>query len=94
MTLKETLSAVFLTASLAITPVCFAAGDAAGPVNINTADEATLAASLKGVGEARAKAIVAYRKEHGPFKSVEELSEVKGIGDAVIEDNRANIKLK
>lgn len=95
MTFKKSLSALFLTSLLTVaTPLCFAAGKASEPVNINTADEIALANSLKGVGEARAKAIVAYRQEHGPFKSVEELSEVKGIGNAVIEDNRSNILLK
>ncbi len=92
MTLKKSLSAVFLASLLFAAPAGFAAD--ATPVNINTADEVALMASLKGVGEVRAKAIVAYRKEHGPFKSVEELTEVKGIGNAVIEDNRANIVLK
>lgn len=95
MTFKKSLSALLLTSLLTVaTPFCFAAGKAGEPVNINTADETALAASLKGVGEARAKAIVAYRQEHGPFKSIEELSEVKGIGNAVIEDNRTNILLK
>lgn len=93
MTFRKTLSAALLTSLLAMAPVGFAA-EAGAPVNINTADEVTLASSLKGVGEARAKAIVAYRKEHGPFQTVEQLTEVKGIGGAVIEQNRANILLK
>ncbi len=94
MTFRKSLSAVFLASLLTVAaPVCLAA-ESAVAVNINTADEAALAAGLKGVGEARAKAIVAYRKENGPFKSVEQLSDVKGIGNAVVEDNRANITLK
>jgi competence protein ComEA len=44
-----------------------------GPVDINTADAGTLARELNGVGPARAQAIVAYRNEHGPFKSVDDL---------------------
>ena len=60
----------------------------ADPVNINTADAATLDRALKGVGPARAEAIVAYRKTHGPFKSIEELALVEGIGRKVIDDNR------
>ena len=52
---------------------------AAQPVNINRADAATLAGSLKGIGMRKAEAIVAYRTEHGPFKSVDELANVKGI---------------
>ena len=53
---------------------------AVGAVNINTADEATLE-SLKGIGKTRAQAIVEYRQKNGPFKSVDDLGKVKGIGD-------------
>lgn len=66
----------------------------AGPVNINSADAATLSNSLTGIGPAKAKAIVAYRKQHGPFKAAEELTAVKGIGEGTVAKNRANIKLK
>ncbi len=52
---------------------------ATGPVDINTADEASLK-SLKGIGPTKAKAIVAYRQQNGPFKSVDELDKVPGIG--------------
>lgn len=65
----------------------------AGPVNINTADAATLAKELKGIGLARAQAIVAYREQHGPFKSADELTLVKGIGQKVVDENRANIRV-
>jgi competence protein ComEA len=64
---------------------------AADPVNINTADAATLARELVGVGETRAAAIVAHRTQNGPFRSVEELTLVKGIGPRVIEQNRGNL---
>lgn len=63
-------------------------------VNVNTADAATLSAGLKGVGSAKAAAIVAYRKAHGPFKSAEELVEVKGIGNALVKANRDRIVVK
>lgn len=49
-------------------------------VNINTADEASLEA-LKGIGETKAKAIIEYRQKNGPFKTVDDLKNVKGIGD-------------
>ncbi len=65
----------------------------AGPVNINTADAATLQRELKGVGAKRAQAIVDYRKAHGPFKSADELALVKGIGPAAINKNRADIRV-
>ena len=66
----------------------------AGPVNINTADAATISAELQGVGMSKAQAIVDYRKNHGPFKSQEDLTLVKGIGVRTVEINRANILLK
>ena len=47
-------------------------------VTINTADEAALT-SIKGVGKSKAKAIIAYREKNGAFKSVDELTKVKGI---------------
>ena len=62
----------------------------AGSVDINSADAAALA-TLDGVGEAKAEAIIAYRSANGPFKSVEELANVKGIGDKIIEANRDRI---
>ncbi|HEY8585400.1 MAG TPA: helix-hairpin-helix domain-containing protein [Rhodanobacter sp.] len=66
---------------------------AATPVNINQANAATIARSLDGVGQTRAEAIVAWREAHGPFKKVEELGRVKGIGKATIERNRSAIQL-
>jgi len=63
----------------------------AGPVNINTADAATISAELQGVGMSKAQAIVEYRGNHGPFKSFEDLTLVKGIGARTVEINRANI---
>jgi competence protein ComEA len=63
-------------------------------VNINTADAHTLAASLKGVGEARATEIVRYRETYGPFASAEELTEVKGIGPSTLEMNRDAITVE
>lgn len=65
----------------------------AGPVNINTADAETISAELTGVGLARARAIVAYRSENGPFRAVEELLNVKGIGERTLEINAENILL-
>ncbi|MCC8142025.1 MAG: ComEA family DNA-binding protein [Lachnospiraceae bacterium] len=54
----------------------------AGKVNINTADVTELI-SLNGIGEAKAAAIVAYREEHGPFGSPEEIMEVPGIAEGI-----------
>ncbi|WP_343349898.1 ComEA family DNA-binding protein [Pseudomonas sediminis] len=62
-------------------------------VNLNTADADTLQRELAGIGETKAKAIVAYREEHGNFASVDELLEVKGIGQATLEKNRDKLSV-
>jgi competence protein ComEA len=71
--------------------VCVPMWAYAGPVDINTADAETISTELNGIGLIKAKAIVEYRKKYGPFKSPEDLSLVKGIGDRTVELNRANI---
>lgn len=63
-------------------------------VNVNQADAAQIAEELKGVGITKATAIVAYRTQNGPFKTVEQLTEVKGIGLKTVEKNRTEILLK
>ncbi|MGB5629009.1 MAG: helix-hairpin-helix domain-containing protein [Woeseiaceae bacterium] len=65
----------------------------AGPVDVNTADAETISEELKGIGLSKAKAIVEYREKHGPFRSADDLSLVKGIGDRTVELNRADIKV-
>jgi competence protein ComEA len=63
-----------------------------GVVNVNTASEQELQL-LPGVGEARARAIVEARKQKGGFKSVDELEEVKGIGEAGLAQMRPFVTL-
>ena len=65
----------------------------AGQVNINTADAATLSRELKGIGDAKAAAIVDYRQKHGAFRSVDELTLVKGVGQKLIDQNRADLRV-
>ena len=77
--LKQLLLITFLAF-----PCYLVAGDA---ININTADKATLM-SIKGVGEKRAEAIIAYREQNGPFKSVDDLAGVSGVGPAIVDANR------
>ncbi len=60
-------------------------------VDINTADAATLARVLEGVGPAKAAAIVEHRRRHGPFRRAEDLARVKGIGPRTVERNRGRI---
>ncbi|MFT7130526.1 MAG: competence protein ComEA [Gammaproteobacteria bacterium] len=61
-------------------------------VNINTANAEVLSQVLSGVGDSKARAIVAYRKTNGLFKSVDDLVAVKGIGESLINKNRGRIK--
>lgn len=64
------------------------------PVNINRASAARIAAAMKGVGFKTASAIVAYGQANGPFKSIDELAEVKGIGMATLRKNERVIVLE
>ncbi len=61
-------------------------------ININTSDVQTLA-QLKGVGVKKAEAIVAWREANGRFVSVEQLLEVKGIGEAILAANRDRLSI-
>jgi competence protein ComEA len=65
----------------------------AGPIDINSADAKQIAKELKGVGLARAQAIVAYRDKNGPFKAVADLGKVKGVGKKMIQRNVSSIRL-
>ena len=61
-------------------------------VNINTATQAELE-SLQGIGPVKAQAIIDYRKKNGGFKSVDDLKNVGGIGDATLEKLRKDISV-
>ena len=73
--------------------LCAGAAMASEPVDINSADAAQLDKVLIGVGAAKAEAIIEYRKANGPFKSADELANVKGIGLKTVERNRDLIKV-
>ena len=61
-------------------------------VFINQADESALK-SLKGVGTAKALAIIAFRDEYGKFESLDDLLKVKGIGKKILLENAKRIKI-
>lgn len=82
-----------LIVAAAFAVLAFPALTLAAPVNINTADAETISAELNGIGLAKAIAIVEYRKKHGPFRSANDLSLVKGIGERTVERNRDDIKV-
>ena len=105
MTVKlfsTSIVAAWLLLSLLITPVQAMAQTSANEmgiaaieqIDLNSADAETLARSLSGVGLSKAQAIVRYREQYGPFASLEELTEVKGIGPAILERNRDRLVLR
>lgn len=61
-------------------------------INVNTA-KANELARLKGVGEVKAQAIVNYRKTYGKFNSLDDLLNVKGIGEKVLKDNLKRLSI-
>lgn len=78
---------VLLAALLAYAGMAFAV------VNINSASQKQLE-ELPGVGPAKAKAIIDYRKKNGPFKSVEDIKKVDGIGDATYNEIKGDLVTK
>jgi competence protein ComEA len=77
------LKLVAFVIALSLSSICFAQ-----TVNINEADAKTLAANVNGIGMSKAKAIVAYRDQYGPFDSVKDLVNVKGVGNKTVEKNK------
>ncbi len=64
-----------------------------GKININSASKSHLI-SLNGIGEGKANAIIEYRKTNGPFKSIEEIKNVKGIGESIYQKIKGKIEVK
>ena len=62
-------------------------------VSINNATAEELARAMNGVGLKKAQAIVSYREEYGPFKTVEDLKQVPGMGNSLVERNMAVLTL-
>ncbi len=98
--IARTISLTLLLAGSVLSASAFAADKSAlhgagmqgaDKVNLNTADAATIDRVLLNVGPSKAQAIVDYRKEHGAFKSPEQLALVKGIGLKTVEKNRDRI---
>lgn len=63
-------------------------------LDLNKANVDSLQAHLIGIGKTKAQAIVDYRDANGPFKSVDELLEIKGIGSALLERNRDRLMVE
>jgi competence protein ComEA len=62
-------------------------------VSINSASAEDLARAMNGVGLKKAQAIVSYREEYGPFKTVDDLKQVPGMGSALVERNLSHLTL-
>ena len=77
--------------SIASAAIIFCSTVFAAPVNINTAPAEEIADALTGVGASKAEAIVNYRNTNGSFKKPEDIVQVKGIGKATFEKNKADI---
>lgn len=73
-----------LALALALSPLAVMA---TGPVDVNSADAATLE-QIKGIGPAKASAIIQFREANGPFASVDELVRVPGIGEKSLQQLR------
>ncbi len=65
----------------------------AAKVDINKADAAALQQNLHGIGPVKARAIIDYRRKHGPFRKIEDLMNVPGIGEATLRKNRRELSL-
>lgn len=77
---------LFALAALVMSAVAMAA------VDVNTATKDQLIA-LPGIGPSKAQAIVDYRTQHGPFKSVDEVRKVKGIGEKLFQQIRPELSV-
>ena len=80
------LKTLLLTLLLLVLPAL-----ASAQVDLNRADAKMLAEAMSGVGLVKAEAIVAYRNAHGPFRRIEDLAKVKGIGAKTIAANRDTV---
>ena len=79
---------LILGCSMFLSAVAFAA-----PVNINMASSDDIANALNGIGPDKAAAIVQFRNDNGPFKSIDELKYVKGIGQKTLDKIKADVLL-
>lgn len=86
--------AIAASASQAQPASAVSAEPTAGPkVNINSADVETLC-TLKGIGPALALRIKEFREQHGPFKTPEDITQVRGVGNTILEWNKNMIEVK
>jgi competence protein ComEA len=83
----------WILSALVLIMVALPVAWAAGPVNVNTASADELA-QLTNIGPTKAAAIVAYREMNGPFRSLQDLTQVTGIGERTVEMNLEKINFE
>lgn len=93
LTLPISASAAPAASSVSETPAVKTKAENAMQVSINSASAQELMAVMNGVGMKKAESIVSYREKYGPFTDLEQLKEVPGMGNALVERNLANLKL-
>ena len=81
---------IVLGASLILASFALHAGQV---IDINKADAAAISREIKGIGPTKARAIVKYRDTHGPYKRVEDLVKVSGIGEKTLEMIRPQVQV-
>ncbi|MFC4076786.1 helix-hairpin-helix domain-containing protein [Salinithrix halophila] len=79
--------------SVSSSPGQASASQAGGAINLNTAEAADME-QLNGIGPSKAEAIIRYREENGPFSSVDQLTEVPGIGEKTLEQLRDQVTVQ
>ncbi|MDP6374761.1 MAG: helix-hairpin-helix domain-containing protein [Pseudomonadales bacterium] len=84
----------YLLAFLLLVPAAYAVPDEERNVNVNRDNAETIAEVLDGVGIRRAEAIVEYRKAYGQFFGLEDLVEVRGIGEQTVATNAERIRFE
>ncbi|MCK4392783.1 ComEA family DNA-binding protein [Candidatus Bipolaricaulota bacterium] len=87
LTILEPIEPIDITGVRVLLPTFLDAEEKDDMVNLNTASAEELT-SLPGIGEVLAARIVAYREEHGPFQTLDDLMQVSGIGSKVVEEIR------
>ena len=86
----ETNSSIYISKSVDSQSYTIKIGTQKGKININTASLSELM-TLSGIGERKAQSIITYRNTNGFFKSIEELTNVDGIGNALFESIKEDI---
>ena len=87
---RQLINITLVVMAMLLSPVSVVAAQL---VDINNADAETMIENWKGIGETKARAIVAYRKKNGPFSDINDLANVKGIGEGLIKNNRKYMSL-